>query len=80
MIRDVGLVVGVFEILSVNGGVVPIGRGMSEVDVVANLLVFQPLVGEIITGALLSCDEHKGINRRLPPPFPPFLLAFLPFS
>ena len=41
------------------------GDGSAHINVIINLLVFRPFIGEILSGTVVSLDENglKGINE-----------------
>ena len=58
VVEDVGLVVTLYEIHSVEGGDVYPGDGGAHFAVTFSVVVFCPFEGEVLVGKLKSCDEH----------------------
>eukprot|EP00850_Spirogloea_muscicola_P020438 SM000216S06564 [mRNA] locus=s216:197964:200027:+ [translate_table: standard] len=62
VIRDVGLVVALYDVQSVTGGFVYPGDGAPRFTVAFRLVVFRPFVGEVLLGKLRSADT-SGLCR-----------------
>ena len=59
VIRDVGLVVTIFDVLDIEGGFIYHSDGAAHFLVKFRLVVFRPLVGEILIGRLARCDKYE---------------------
>lgn len=57
VVTDAGLVVTVYDILSIDGGFVFHSDGAAHFKVSFRLVVFRPLVGEVLTGTLKRCNR-----------------------
>ena len=55
VIKDVGLAVTIHEVKSVEGGFVYHSDGAAHFTVKFSLVVFRPLIGEILVGEVKSC-------------------------
>ena len=60
VIKDLGLVVTLYEIVSIEGGTVYPGEGSAHFHVVFRVVVFRPFEGEVIEGRLKKADR-KGL-------------------
>eukprot|EP00850_Spirogloea_muscicola_P021737 SM000260S09933 [mRNA] locus=s260:152288:154296:+ [translate_table: standard] len=70
VIRDVGLVVALYDVQSVTGGFVYPGDGAPRFTVAFRLVVFRPFVGEVLLGKLRSADT-SGLCRAFQLVSPP---------
>lgn len=61
VIPDLGLAVSIYDVLSVEGGHIYPNDGAAYFRVCFRLVVFRPLVGEVLAGKILSCSR-KGIR------------------
>ena len=57
VIKDLGLVITLYEIVSIEGGTVYPGEGSAHFKVEFRVVVFRPFVGEIIEGTLKKADK-----------------------
>ena len=57
VIKDLGLVVTLYEIISIEGGTVYPGEGSAHFHVVFRVVVFRPFVGEVLEGKLKKADK-----------------------
>lgn len=57
VVRDLGLVITIFDILDIQGGFVFPSDGAAHFDTKFRVVVFKPFVGEVLVGKLQSCDE-----------------------
>ena len=64
VVKDLGLVVTLYEIVSIEGGTVYPGEGSAHFHVVFKVVVFRPFVGEVLEGVLIRADR-KGLYVRL---------------
>ena len=60
VIKDLGLVVTLYEIVSIEGGTVYPGEGSAHFHVVFRVVVFRPFIGEVLEGKLKRADR-KGL-------------------
>ena len=63
-ITDVGVVVELFDVVTVGGAVIHAGDGGACFEVVFRVVVFKPFVGECITAKVTACTP-EGINLSL---------------
>eukprot|EP00270_Netrium_digitus_P021937 TRINITY_DN9649_c0_g3_i1.p1 TRINITY_DN9649_c0_g3~~TRINITY_DN9649_c0_g3_i1.p1 ORF type:complete len:203 (-),score=56.58 TRINITY_DN9649_c0_g3_i1:217-783(-) len=56
VIQDIGLVISLYDILSLDGGLVHQGDGAPHFQVRFRLVVFRPFVGEVLIGRIQKCD------------------------
>ncbi|KAL8156465.1 hypothetical protein AgCh_001529 [Apium graveolens] len=54
VVANLGLVVPVYDIKSINGGFVFLSDGVSTYTVSFRLVIFRPFVGEVVTAKLLE--------------------------
>lgn len=64
VVKDLGLVVTLYEIVSIEGGTVYPGEGSAHFHVVFKAVVFRPFVGEVLEGVLKKSDR-KGLYVHL---------------
>jgi DNA-directed RNA polymerase III subunit RPC8 len=64
VIPNLGLVVTVYDVLSIEGGLVYPNNGAAFFDVTFRLVVFRPFVGEVLVGRLKSCDRCAHSSSR----------------
>lgn len=64
MIADLGLVVTLYDIQSIQGGFIYPNDGAAYFKVAFRVVVFRPFVGEVIVGKLKSCSRWVGGNPR----------------
>lgn len=64
VVKDMGLVVTLYEIVSITGGTVYPGEGSAHFHVVFKAVVFTPFVGEVLEGTLKKADK-KGLYVSL---------------
>ena len=64
VVKDLGLVVTLYEIVSIEGGTVYPGEGSAHFHVVFKAVVFRPFVGEVLEGVLKKADR-KGLYVHL---------------
>lgn len=57
VIKDLGLVVTLYEIISIEGGTLYPGEGSAHFHVVFRVVVFRPFVGEVLEGKLKKADK-----------------------
>lgn len=57
VVKDLGLVVTLYEIISIEGGTVYPGEGSAHFHVVFRVVVFRPFVGEVLEGKLKKSDK-----------------------
>ena len=57
VIKDVGLVVSIFDVFSIDGGFVYPSDGAVVFAVTFTLVVFRPLVEEVLIGKLKKCNK-----------------------
>ncbi|XP_020571201.1 DNA-directed RNA polymerase III subunit RPC8 [Phalaenopsis equestris] len=62
IIANLGLCISVYDILSMDGGFIYPGDGCSSYEVVIRLVMFQPFIGEILTGKI---EESNSDGLRL---------------
>ena len=55
VIKDVGLAVTIHEITSIEGGFIYHSDGAAHFTVKFSLVIFRPLIGEILPGKVKSC-------------------------
>ena len=58
VIRDLGLVITLYDVVSVEGGTVYPGEGSAHFKVVFRVVVFRPFVGEVLEATLKRSDEE----------------------
>lgn len=64
VIKDVGLAITVYEITSVEGGFIYPSDGAAHFSVAFSLVIFRPLIGEIIVGEVKSCLRYFLIDLQ----------------
>jgi DNA-directed RNA polymerase subunit RpoE len=64
VVKDLGLIVTLYEIVSIEGGTVYPGEGSAHFHVVFKAVVFRPFVGEVLEGRLKRADR-KGLYVSL---------------
>ena len=57
VVRDLGLIITIFDILDIQGGFVFPSDGAAHFDTKFRVVVFKPFVGEVLVGKLQSCDK-----------------------
>ncbi|KAI0512129.1 hypothetical protein KFK09_012765 [Dendrobium nobile] len=57
VIANLGLCISVYDILSIDGGFISPGDGCSTYEVVIRLVMFRPLVGEILIGKIEESND-----------------------
>ena len=57
VIKDLGLVITLYEIVSIEGGTVYPGEGSAHFKVEFRVVVFRPFNGEILEGTLKRADK-----------------------
>lgn len=57
VLYGIGLVLGLYDLLSVSDGVIHPGDGGSHVKVSFRLVVFKPFVGEVLSGSITNSDS-----------------------
>lgn len=55
VIKDVGLAITIYDIKSIEGGCIYHSDGAAHFTVEFRLVVFRPLIGEVIAGNVKSC-------------------------
>ncbi|KIZ03093.1 DNA-directed RNA polymerase III subunitC25 [Monoraphidium neglectum] len=61
VIPELGLVVTIYDVLSVEGGHIYPNDGAAYFRVVFRLVVFRPFAGEVLVGKIVSCSK-KGVR------------------
>ena len=57
VLHDLGLVVTIYDILSITGGFIYPSDGAAHYIVAFRLVLFRPFVGQILTGRLAKSDK-----------------------
>lgn len=57
VIAKLGLVISLFDILSIEGGFIYPNDGAAFFKVKFRLVVFRPFVGEVLVGKLIACTK-----------------------
>lgn len=57
VIKDVGLAVTIYEVESVEGGFIYHSDGAAHFTVQFSLVIFKPLLGEILVGTVKNCQR-----------------------
>ena len=57
VLHDLGLVVTIYDILSIEGGFIYPSDGAAHYTVKFRLVVFKPFINEVLTGRLTRCDK-----------------------
>ena len=57
MLHDLGLVVTIYDVLSIDGGFIYPSDGAAHYTVTFRLVVFRPFINEILTGRLTKSDK-----------------------
>jgi DNA-directed RNA polymerase subunit E'/Rpb7 len=57
VIPELGLVVTIYDVLSVEGGHIYPNDGAAYFRVVFRLVVFRPFAGEVLVGKIVSCSK-----------------------
>ena len=65
VITDLGLVVTLYEVNSIKGGIIYAGDGAAHYEVEFRMVVFSPLVNEILVGKVYSLTDENGIRVSL---------------
>jgi len=63
VVPDLGLIVALYDLLSIEGGAIYPSDGAAFFRVRFRLVAFRPFVGEVLVGRLAACDR-----RERPPP------------
>jgi DNA-directed RNA polymerase III subunit RPC8 len=63
-IMDVGMVISLFDVLTVGSALIHAGDGSAHFEIVFRVVVFKPFVGEIIEGKVTECSS-EGIRISL---------------
>ena len=58
VLHDLGLVVTIYDVLSITGGFIYPSDGAAHYTVAFRLVVFRPFVGQILTGRLAKSDKY----------------------
>ena len=58
VLHDLGLVVTIYDVLSITGGFIYPSDGAAHYTVAFRLVVFKPFVGQILTGRLAKSDKY----------------------
>ena len=58
VLHDLGLVVTIYDVLSITGGYIYPSDGAAHYTVAFRLVVFRPFVGQILTGRLAKSDKY----------------------
>ena len=78
VLADIGLVLAVYRIVEIGDSKIHTGDGAAHVDVVVELAVFAPRVGEVLRGKIKASDE-QGLKVSLgffdDVHIPPYLLS-----
>ena len=64
VVKDVGLVIALFDILEIGESHVMAGDGASHTKVTFRLLVFRPFIEEILTGKIKSSNKDAARAKR----------------
>ena len=65
VIPDLGLVVTLYEVNSIKGGIIYAGDGAAHYEVEFKMVVFSPFVNEILVGKVYSLTDENGIRVSL---------------
>ena len=65
VITDLGLVVTLYEVNSIKGGIIYAGDGAAHYEVEFRMVVFSPFVNEILVGKVYSLTDENGIRVSL---------------
>jgi len=57
VLHDLGLVVTIYDVLSIDGGFIYPSDGAAHYTVTFRLVVFRPFINEILTGRLIKSDK-----------------------
>ncbi len=57
VLHDLGLVITIYDILSIEGGFIYPSDGAAHYTVKFRLVVFKPFINEVLTGRLTRCDK-----------------------
>ena len=57
VLNDIGLVVTIYDVLSMEGGFIYHSDGAAHYTVSFRLVVFKPFVNEVLTGKITKCDR-----------------------
>ncbi|CAL5223770.1 g6335 [Coccomyxa viridis] len=64
VLHDLGLVITIYDILSIEGGFIYPSDGAAHYTVKFRLVVFRPFINEVLTGRLTRCDK-EGLHVSL---------------
>ena len=65
VIADLGLVVTLYEVNSIEGGIIYAGDGAAHYEVEFRMVVFSPFVNEILVGKVYSMTDENAIRMTL---------------
>lgn len=58
VLHDLGLVITIYDILSIEGGFIYPSDGAAHYTVKFRLVVFRPFINEVLSGRLTRCDKY----------------------